>query len=174
MLNHLIRADSEINYEDALQRALEQASTLASALHDAQIAVTDLSCSDDGVYHCEIEISLVAIGLEPDLDETAGQLLPAEPEDERDYRIALTKGRETLRRVIEDFLKDKTYVNLDRLPDFILTRIRPEDLLNKIVIHDFQDAVGPDAPEMIPAFTAALDAVPEIAPVEDDAQPEPE
>lgn len=182
MLHHLIEADSETSYDEALNLALEQAALLTGTLHDAQVMVTDLSFREDQYYHCEVEITLIAAGLAPEMDEATGEFKPVEPEMERDYRIILTRGRETLRKVIDEYLKDRTYVNLDRLPDFILARIRPEDLLNKIVIHDFQDAVDTAEPELsseiLDEFQEAWQEVnPAMTPdtvIPPDEQPKPE
>lgn len=179
MLTHIIQTDSPTSYDDALNRALVEAATYATEMHDAQVALTDLSFREESGYHCEVEVTLSSVGLVADFDETTGQFKTVEPEDEdeQDYRVILTKGRETLRKIIEDFLENKTYVNLAQLPDFILSHIKPEDLLNKIVMHDFQEAVEPETIDMIAEFTEALEAGPEPVPViasDDEMQPEPE
>lgn len=178
MLHHLIRADSEKSYDDALNLALEQAAALINDLHDAHIVVTDLSCDNGQTYHCEIEVALAAIGLMPETDSAAGQFSPMNPEEDRDYRVILTKGRDTLRQAVEDFLKGRTYVNLDRLPDFILTRIRPDDLLDKIVIHDFQDAAETPPPELAEEFREVWQEIADAPPgpviCAEEEQPQPE
>ena len=177
MLSHIIETDSTESYDDALNRALAEASAYATEMHDAQITLTDLSFHEENGYHCEVEVTLSAIGLVAYFDETTGQFKTVEPEEGRDYRVILTKGRETMRKIIEDFLENKTYVNLAQLPDFILSHIKPEDLLNKIVMNDFQEAVEPETIDMIAEFTEALETAAEPAPVitpDDEMQPEPE
>lgn len=177
MLSHIIETDSTESYDDALNRALAEAATYATEMHDAQITLTDLSFREESGYHCEVEVTLSAIGLVAYFDETTGQFKTVEPEEDQDYRVILTKGRETLRKIIEDFLENKTYVNLAQLPDFILSHVKPEDLLNKIVMNDFQEAVEPETIDMIAEFTEALEAVPEPVPViapDDEMKPEPE
>ncbi len=177
MLTHIIQTDSEVSYDDALNRALVEAASYATEMHDAQVSLTDLSFREESGYHCEVEVTLSSVGLVADFDETTGQFKNLEPEEDQDYRVILTKGRETLRKIIEDYLENKTYVNLALLPDFILSHIKPEDLLNKIVMNDFQEAVEPETIDMIAEFTEALEAVPEPVPViapDDEMHPEPE
>lgn len=168
MLKHMIQSASAISYDAALNIALAEAAAYASALHDAHITLTDLSFREETGYHCEIEITLAAVGLTVEGDDALA-LQTVEPEGVQDYRVVLTKGRETLRKLIEDFLANATYVNLAQLPDFILSRLTPEDLLNKIVIHDFQEAVEPEPP-VIEAPAGMETPVPP----EDEPHPEPE
>jgi hypothetical protein len=162
-----IESCSHESYEDALNKALAEASTHLTDIYEAHIFVREFSWSEETGFCARIEINLASGGLKPDLE---GEFYEMERQADRDFKIYLSQRYDRLREMVERYLKDRTYVNLATTPEIILSRLKPEDLLEKIVITDFHEAVVPDAP----ALTAESEQMPVTVPEAAQEEPEPE
>jgi hypothetical protein len=145
MLKHMIEASSHESYEAALNRALADAVTFTSEIHDAHVTLQDLSRTDDDGYRAVLEISLSPVSLDQDPFGPENPFREVDRGPDADYKLQINRKYSRIERLIEDYLADKTYINLAEVPHFILSHMKPENLIDKIVVSEFQDAVEPEA-----------------------------
>lgn len=172
----MIEAFSPCSYDEALNRALAEAASHLTDVYDAHIIPQEFSYSEETQYRALIEVILTSQDLSTDLEEGDGGYWEMERHEDGDFKIYLSNKYAQIDKMVENFLKDKVYVNLGTMPDIILSRLKPEDLLEKIVFTDFQDAVA-SIPETIQEFieTASGITAPHPAFGENIApEPEPE
>ena len=168
MQSIMIEAFSPDSHEDALDKALAESALHITDIYDAYVTIRELSWSEETHYRAVIEVSLASGGMKPDLE---GEFDELERKEGREFKIYLSQRYGEMRTMVERYLKDRVYVNLATMPDIILSRLKPEDLLEKIVISDFREAVVPKDAGM--PHPAEIHAAPDDAPG-DEPEPEPE
>ncbi|HEY8189796.1 MAG TPA: hypothetical protein VIF12_03875 [Micavibrio sp.] len=145
MLKHIIEASSPQSYEAALNRALADAVTFTSETHDAHVSLHELSRTDDDGYRAVLEISLSPLSLDQDSFGPENPFRAVDCGSDADCKLQINEKCGRIEKLIEDYLADKTYINLAEVPHFILSHMKPEDLIDKIVVSEFQEAVEPEA-----------------------------